>query len=429
MEVLRNMWRRKFRSFLTIMGISIGIFAFTVMGSLALKFNKMISGGKDYVTGQITIMPKGTSFSTGATTSTLPVSVLDNIAKVDGVEAVMPTVQLALSDPDPDNPAASSASFGTPPTIVGSDYSSAFKNKNWDKLAMKEGHNIIASEGDDKVAIGISISADKKLHVGDKMTIRGKDFTVVGVADRTNTGPDSYIFMNIKPAREMLIESNPFLKSLKDQADKANAISAAALAQLPADTQAQLAQAKTFKVEDVNSMAAASWKDGYDPETVVKNIKDKYKNEVLVMSPKELGDQIDKASVLLNAVILGSALIALIVGGFSVINTMIMSVSERTKEIGVKKAIGASGWTIAKEYTFEAGVIGILGGLIGMGLGLLMITIVNHNLADKGAEIFLVQNSFLAEVVLFSFCLGIVAGIIPAWRASRLKVVDAIREL
>ena len=50
MEILRNMWRRKFRTFLTISGIAIGIFAFTVMGSMALKFNKMISGGKKYIT-------------------------------------------------------------------------------------------------------------------------------------------------------------------------------------------------------------------------------------------------------------------------------------------------------------------------------------------------------------------------------------------
>ena len=142
-----------------------------------------------------------------------------------------------------------------------------------------------------------------------------------------------------------------------------------------------------------------------------------------------MGETIDKASAVFNAIILGSALIALIVGGFSIINTMIMSVSERTKEIGIKKAIGASRSTIAREYTFEAGVIGLVGGLIGMGLGALMATIVNNKMADKGAEIFLMDQNYMIGVVVFSLVLGIISGLIPAYRASRLRVVEAIREL
>ena len=142
-----------------------------------------------------------------------------------------------------------------------------------------------------------------------------------------------------------------------------------------------------------------------------------------------MGEQIDKASTIFNAIILGTALIALIVGGFSIINTMIMSISERTKEIGIKKALGASSWAIAREYTLEAGVIGFLGGAIGMGIGLTLIYIFNAKMAEKGAEIFLVSPGFLIGVVAFSFGLGILAGVIPANRAARMKAVDAIREL
>jgi len=423
MEILRNMWRRKFRTFLTIIGITIGIFAFTVMGSMALKLNKMIDGGKRFITGQITILPKGSSF-TGMSggNAMLPVDTLNKIAQVDGVQAVGAGVELALNEPNPDDPTAGSFSFGPPPTIEGVDL-------NWKTMNMKEGRMLQKGDADDKIVVGTSIATDKKIKVGDKMKVRGREFEVIGVIDKTLTGPDSYVFMPIQPARELFIESNPFLKSLKEQSDNAAKISDSALANMPAVTREQILQAKSFKVSDVNTMAGVSWKDGFDSEVVANRIKDQFKDQVLVLSPVKMGEQIDKASAIFNALILGTALIALIVGGFSIINTMVMSISERTKEIGIKKALGASGWSIAREYTLEAGIIGFLGGLIGMGLGVLTAIIINNKMASKGAEIFLVEPKFLFEVVAFSFILGIISGVIPAWRASRLKVVEALREL
>lgn len=399
MEIIRNMWRRKFRTFLTIFGIVIGIFAFTVMGSLALKLNKMIDGGKKYVTGQITISPKGSSYE-GTAGGTLPIDTINQIAKVDGVDKIAPTVSLLVEEPDPDNV---SMSMGQPPTIYGTELSSEFRNKNWATMDMREGKMLDKDNSDSDIAIGINIATDKKLHVGDSYKIRGRDFKVVGVVAKTMTGPDDYVFMSIVPARQMLIESTPFMKSLYDQG--------------------------RLKAEDVNSMAGVTWKDGYDSEKVAAAIKDKFGKNVTVMSPVKMGELIDKASSTMNAIILGSAMLALIVGLFSIVNTMVMSISERTKEIGIKKAIGASPRSIAMEYTLEAGVIGLVGGAIGMGLGALAATLINNKMAAKGAEIFLLEQNFLIEVVIFSFVIGIIAGFIPAIRASKLKVVDAIREL
>jgi len=428
MEILRNMWRRKFRTFLTIFGIVIGMFAFTVMGSMALKFNKMIEGGKLYITGQISIMPKGSSYM-GSGGSMLPVDTLNNIAKVEGVEAVGAAVELSLDEPDPDNPIGGGVSFGAPPTIEGTDLNSTYQNRNWKTLDMKEGRMLEKGDSDDKIAIGYTIALDKKWGVGDKVKIRGREFEVIGILDKTMTGPDSYVFMPITPARELYIEANPFLKSLKEQSDNAAKISDAALASMPQETREQITQAKAFKVEDVTTMAAASWKDGQDSEVVANRIKDQFKDEVLVLSPVKLGEQIDKATITFNAIILGVAIIALIVGSFSIINTMVMAISERTKEIGIEKALGASGWTIAREYTLEAGVIGLLGGAIGVGLGLLTAVLLNHRFAEKGAEIFLIQTNFVVGAIIFSFLIGIIAGFIPAIRAAKMKAVDAIREM
>lgn len=424
-EVFKNMFRRKFRTALTVFGIAIGIFAFTVMGSLALKFNKMIDGGKKYITGQITIMPKGTDFASGQMSGMLPVDTLNKIAKVDGVEAVEGSVSLALDEPNPDEPV--SVSMGQAMTIYSVDTSSRFVNKNWATMDMKDGEMLDKNSGENDISIGSSVALDKKWKVGDTAKIRDRDFRVIGILDKTMTGPDSYVFMQLPVARDLYIESNPFLKSLQDRSVEASKISDTELAKLTPATRDQITQAKAFKVEDVSTQASVSWKDGADPEAVVVRIKDQFKNDVVVLSPKKMGEAIDKASVTFNAIILGAALLALIVGGFSIINTMIMSISERTREIGIKKAIGAKDSTIAKEYTLESGVIGLLGGIVGAGLGSIMIILVNNKMASKGAEIFLLEWNFIIGVLIFSFVIGIIAGVIPAMRASKLNPVTALK--
>lgn len=431
MEILRNMWRRKFRTVLTIFGIVIGIFAFTVMGSMALKLNRMIDGGKRYITGQITVSPKGSGAEalSGITSGTLPVDVLNEISSVDGVQAVAAGISLLLEEPDPDNPSSSGINMGPPPSIMGMDTKSDFENRNWTEMPMKEGVLIDKNSPEDEVSIGYSIASDKKWKVGDEVEIRGKTFKVAGIIDKTMTGPDSYVMMQMAPARELFVNANPFLKSLKEKADSAANISATELAKLSPETREQILQAKSFKMEDVSTSASVSWKDGYDSDVVSQNIKEKLNGKVTVLSPKKMGEEIDKATAIFNSIILGTALLALVVGLFSIINTMVMSISERTKEIGIKKAIGASPRSIALEYTLEAGFIGLLGGAIGLGLGFLTTSLINRRMAEKGAEIFLLQPQFALSVILFSFIIGLVAGLIPAVRASKLKVVDAIREL
>ncbi len=426
MEILRNMWRRKFRTLLTVMGITIGMFAFTVMGSMALKLNKIIDGGKRYITGQISISPKGSDYMSG-TTSTLPVDLLNKIAKVDGVEGVEGSVSLMVDEPNPDDPTA--MSFGQPQTVYSMDPNSTFKNKNWSVLDMKEGKSIDKNSAENDISIGITVATDKKWKVGDDVTIRGRQFHIVGILNKTMAGPDSYVFMNIKPARELYVESNPFLKSLKEQADKTAAISATELAKLSPEAREQIIQSQSFKMDDISTAASVSWKDGVDADKLATTIKDQFKSNVVVLSPKKMGEQIDKASSTMNAIILGAALLALIVGLFSIVNTMVMSISERTKEIGIKKALGASNGSISFEYTIEAGLIGLLGGAIGMGFGVLTAVLLNNKMASQGAEIFLIESNFLIGVLVFSFVVGIIAGVIPAMRAAKLKVVEAIREL
>jgi putative ABC transport system permease protein len=128
-----------------------------------------------------------------------------------------------------------------------------------------------------------------------------------------------------------------------------------------------------------------------------------------------------------NAIIIGVALISLVVGGLSVINTMAMSVAERTREIGIKRAIGGSRGRIVRELLAESGAIGLLGGLLGLGLGTLVVVVANEAGRASGTVLFQMTPQTAIFAVGFSTILGTVAGLIPAWNASRLDPVDALR--
>ena len=126
---------------------------------------------------------------------------------------------------------------------------------------------------------------------------------------------------------------------------------------------------------------------------------------------------------------LGGAVLAGIVGGLAVVNTMIMSVNERTREIGIKKALGAEDSTIIREFLTEAALMGLIGGLAGAWFGWVTATMLNVLLAGAlgGSDVWLVTPRLIALVMGFALGLGLFAGIYPAWSAARLDPVQALR--
>jgi putative ABC transport system permease protein len=116
-----------------------------------------------------------------------------------------------------------------------------------------------------------------------------------------------------------------------------------------------------------------------------------------------------------------------VVGGLSVINTMAMSVTERTREIGIKRAIGGSRRRIVRELVAEAGLIGVIGGVLGLALGALVVFLANEAGRGSGTILFDLTAGTAVFAVAFSTILGMVAGIVPAWSAARLDPVQALR--
>jgi putative ABC transport system permease protein len=106
---------------------------------------------------------------------------------------------------------------------------------------------------------------------------------------------------------------------------------------------------------------------------------------------------------------------------------MFMAVAERVREIGLKKAVGATTRHIMGEFLLEAVVIGALGGLIGYGLGVLITVIANALTPPGQSTLFLITLPLTILALGFATALGAVAGILPAWRAARLDPVTALR--
>jgi putative ABC transport system permease protein len=148
---------------------------------------------------------------------------------------------------------------------------------------------------------------------------------------------------------------------------------------------------------------------------------------VKATKPSDFVNGFKQGGLIFTAITTAAALLALIIGGLSVVNTMFMAVAERVREIGLKKAVGATTMNVMSEFLIEATLIGVIGGVIGYSLGAL-ITIVANALTPPGSSpLFLLDLPITIFAIGFATALGAVAGVLPAWRAARMDPVTALR--
>jgi putative ABC transport system permease protein len=378
------MFRRKMRTLLTIFGITIGIFAFTVMGSMAEKLNLLVSGGSEYYSDKVTVGQGESLFTSGP----MNIKKAAELEKVEGVKAVSGTVYTTLAK------SFDAISFGPPASISADD----FKGRPHEtyKITFQSGRDLLPADRG-KVVVGSDLVKKLNAKVGKNVTIRDKEYEVVGIMDKTLTAPDNAVVISLADAQAIYFEELP-----------------------------EVVQTQTKPSEIVNGFTVYP-DNGVNPDELANKINETV-SDVKASGPKAFQDQIANATGVFNSILFGIALISLIVGGLSVINTMTMSISERTREIGIKKAIGAKTRHILGEYLTEAGLIGLIGGLLGWGLGALTVVIINRAMENSGNVIFLLTPRISLFAISFAVILGVIAGFYPAYHAVKLNIVKALRE-
>jgi putative ABC transport system permease protein len=394
MEILRNLARRKLRNALTVAGIMIGVLALTTMGAMAEKFNLLFDGGERFFSGHVVVNdPSLSGFGPGL----IQVARAAEIDKVEGVAGAFPNISLLAKTDEQGSFSVPDQILGTSP---GSDRYETFR------LTLAQGRDINrAASGE--VAFGSDIAREFGVRLGDTIILPrppkqpkadyiGHRFRVVGIFDKTLTVPDSFAFVSFADAQQMFGENLP--KAVRGQVDVsqlANSISVYGKTGVNLD---DLAHRISVAVPGVHAIP---------PSTLVAEFK--------------------QGSLLLTAITTGSAVLALVVGGLSVVNTMLMAVTERVREIGLKKALGAQTGHILREFLLEAILFGAIGGASGLLLGWVTTLAINAWTAGQNLSLFLVSGRLVALAVIFSIGLGALAGIVPAFRAARMDPVTALR--
>ena len=191
-----------------------------------------------------------------------------------------------------------------------------------------------------------------------------------------------------------------------------------------------------FKIKNMNAVdqtmeeMRAMMRDKHDIEyDNEKDKKDGIDDDFAVMSIAEAKEILDKVFNIINALLLALVSISLVVGGVGIMNVMYVAVTERTQEIGLRKAVGARNRDILWQFIFEAIFLTLLGGIVGIILGILFSELGTYIIAQYDySVIFSVTGSSVLLAVGFSMITGVVFGFYPARKASSLTPAEALRK-
>jgi len=384
MRLLRELSRRKLRTALTITGITIGIWALVVFSSMANQINSLVGQGAEFYNDKI-IVTDGEDFGT----SPMRLADADTIAALENVGAVDAQIQL-LWEAD-----GAGANFAVPNMVIGL-IPGADAGYETFELELATGRMLTTEDSGNVIVLGSTLAQEHSAVIGDSLEIRGEPFEVLGTLQPTLTSPDTNGLVPLATAQQLYLGELPPLVG------------------------------EAVVAEELVNQIVVYPEAGADFPGVATAIEGAVANSS-TMTGAEFDESIGATTVIFNAIIIGVAAISLIVGGLSVINTMAMSVAERTREIGIKRAIGGSRGRIIRALVAEAGLIGLIGGLIGLALGALVVVLANEAGRAGGTVLFDLTPQTAIFAVGFSTILGMLAGVIPAWSAARLDPVAALR--
>jgi putative ABC transport system permease protein len=381
----------KLRTALTMLGIIIGVASVVALVSVAQGATKGISDRLQSLgTNLVTVNPGFTR--TGATrgavgsATTLTLDDATALSSLDGVQAVAPeltTNKLVIAGTQNETVRV----IGTTP-----GYLEVFAYQMW-AGSFLSGASVDANM---RVAVIGSTTADNlsltDASIGSTIYIGGLPFQLIGITQPKggSTNADDQVLIPLSTAHELFVGSN--------------SVSTIGLSATSQDAITTVSAEITSTLEQRHGIT-----NGVDDFTIT--------------TQSQLLGTVSSVSDVLTLLLAGIASISLLVGGIGIMNIMLVSVRERTREIGIRKAIGARGRDVLSQFLVEALALSLAGGLIGIGLGVL----VSFAIGVYAGWGFVFNPVTVVVAVLFSLIVGIVFGVWPASQAARLDPVVALR--
>nr|WP_300004962.1 ABC transporter permease [Tissierella sp.] len=379
-----NIISNKVRSFLTILGIVIGVASIIALITI-------VQGATDEITNQvsslgadtITINAPGTALKQGLSNSDL-----EYLKEIEDIDGVSPTISSKVS-------VASNKKTMQNIDIKGRN--NVFFEKESESIDFGRGFNPLDLERKTKVAIlGSNINRDLFLDenpIDKDIMINGTSYKIIGMlkpgSEFDFSSDNDTIFIPYTTARTTLGKSTiNEVDVYMNDSSKSDKI-----------------------IEDIKVVLNRSF-----------NYKD---NAFFIFNFEDVIDAIGDITGLMTLLLAGIASISLVVGGIGIMNMMLVSVTERTSEIGLRKALGAEPNRIQLQFILESIFLSLFGGLFGLILGLLIAYIAATTIGYP----FAVSATTLFIAIGFSSVVGIVFGYAPARKASRLNPIDALRRL
>src|SRR3989338_8768025 len=399
---ISNLFHRKMRSWLTMVGIFIGIAAIVGLISLGQGMKEAIGNvflniGADKLVVQAKsglqfAGPPGSSAASNLTTHDIDVIKRVNGVEQAGARLIKPAklefgnevkFYFAASMPDDDDGREIITEVNRYETEAG--------------RLLKRGDRFKAFVGNSVANKGIF---RKKIELGNSIKINDAEFEVVGVLKKSG---------NPQQDRVVIIPEDTMREVLNIDKKKVDVIAV-----------------KVQKGVDVNKVAD-------DIEKAMRRDRDLEigKEDFQINTPQQILETLDTILTMVEVVLIGIAAISLLVGGIGIANTMYTAVVERTKEIGIMKSIGAQNKDILLIFVIESGLLGAIGGLIGVVLGFglsFSVEVIAKNLLGTNLIGAYFSYSLFFGALIFSFLIGALFGVMPARQAASLQPVDALRK-
>jgi putative ABC transport system permease protein len=386
---LKSLTRKQIRSFLTLAGVVIGIAAIVCLLSIGQGLTNSVNEQFEQLGTNIVYMLGMNPLSGTSNTIDFSDSDISWVEGVSGVDYVLPLY----------------SGVGTMQTnsvrknvmILSMDLDKSSLFEEYGYFDVEEGRRI--EEGDTQ---GILITKqlakdgfDKPLNAKKLVTINDLPYKIIGIQK-----PLKVVVGDYNPENLILMSESAFKKFS------------------PNSTPTYL-MIVTFSREDNSKIA----------DELTKHFEDKYgQRSIYVYTSDQLLDQINSIYAIITFFLIGVSAIAMIVGGVGIMNAMITSVMEKTKEIGIMKALGASNYTILMIFIIEAALIGLIGGAMGTILGYGLSQIISFFVSESGM---ILQGVISLEITLiglgFSTIVGVISGYLPALRAANLDPIEALR--